>query len=164
LTGLSSGSGNSGSTAWSNSVRSRLYLQRITDDGHESDPDARLLTTVKANYGRTGGEIRLRWQDGVFEAEAGASNLDRAAGSAKAERVFLALLRAYEEQGRHVSPSPSASYAPSRFAKDADAEGVTKRALEAAMNSLFAKKAIRVEEPGPASRRVKAIVEVGNDR
>lgn len=163
LTGLSSGSGSSGSTAWSNSVRSRLYLQRIVEDGYEPDPDARLLTTVKANYGRTGGEIRLRWQDGAFVAEAGQTTIDRKAGSAKAERAFLALLRAYAEQGRHVSPHPSASYAPSRFAKEADAEGVTKRAFETAMNALFARKAIRVEELGPASRRVKAIVEAGND-
>jgi RecA-family ATPase len=38
LTGLNSGTGTSGSTAWSNSVRSRLYLQAAKDD-----PDRRAL-------------------------------------------------------------------------------------------------------------------------
>ena len=70
LTGLSSGPGTSGSTAWNNSVRSRLYLSRITDNGFEPDPDARVLSTKKANYGRTGGEINLKWQAGAFVAEA----------------------------------------------------------------------------------------------
>ena len=39
LTGLNSGTGTSGSTAWNNSVRSRLYLSRITDNGFEADPE-----------------------------------------------------------------------------------------------------------------------------
>jgi RecA-family ATPase len=43
LSGMASGSGTSGSTAWSNSVRARLYLERILDDGNrEIDPDLRV--------------------------------------------------------------------------------------------------------------------------
>jgi RecA-family ATPase len=57
LTGISSGSGASGSTAWSNSVRSRLYLKRTDDE----DEDARVLETKKANYGRSGNVIGLNW-------------------------------------------------------------------------------------------------------
>ena len=41
LTGLNTGTGTSGSTAWNNSVRSRLYLERIVRDGYEPDPDKR---------------------------------------------------------------------------------------------------------------------------
>jgi len=66
LTGLNSGTGTSGSTAWNNSVRSRLYLERVTmkDGMHtiEDDPDARILSNKKANYSRTGTEIRLKWE------------------------------------------------------------------------------------------------------
>lgn len=100
-----SGSGTSGSTAWNNSVRSRLYLERIADEGHEPDPDRRRLRTMKSNYGRVGGEIPLRWQQGVFLAEeAGqAPMLDRMAAGAKAERVFLKLLEEFAEQGRRVN-------------------------------------------------------------
>jgi len=60
LTGLSSGSGTSGSTAWSNSVRSRLYFSRIASNGFENDPNACVLATKKANYAATNGEINLR--------------------------------------------------------------------------------------------------------
>ncbi len=50
LTGLNSGTGTSGSTAWNNSVRSRLYLQATS-------PDTRTLKVVKANHGKVGDEI-----------------------------------------------------------------------------------------------------------
>jgi hypothetical protein len=44
LTGINSGTGTSGSTAWSNSVRSRLYFNRAKDQyGEELDPTARVL-------------------------------------------------------------------------------------------------------------------------
>lgn len=56
VTGRTSGTGESGSTAWNNSVRSRLYLK----SGSEDD-DSRVLETKKANYGRSGGVIGLRW-------------------------------------------------------------------------------------------------------
>ena len=45
LTGLASGSGTSGSTAWNNSVRARLYLE--ADD---KDKNARVLKFMKSNY------------------------------------------------------------------------------------------------------------------
>ena len=72
LSGLNSGSGTSGSTAWSNSVRSRFYLQRLQDD----DPDKRVLTLEKNNYARIGTEINLRWEDGCFKFDPQSSGLD----------------------------------------------------------------------------------------
>ena len=67
LTGMSSGTGTSGSTAWSNSVRSRLYLARLKgDDSREIDPDLRVLRVKKSNCGPAGMELRLRWRNGGF--------------------------------------------------------------------------------------------------
>ena len=54
LTGMNTGTGTSGSTAWNNSVRSRLYLDRVRESGIEPDPDARVLRTMKSNYGPVG--------------------------------------------------------------------------------------------------------------
>ena len=105
LSGLSSGTGTSGSTAWNNSVRSRLYLERMVQSGYEPDPDRRILTTKKANYGRVGGEIAMTWCAGVFVAEADEGTLDRRSAGMKAERVFLKLLRQHTEQGRRVNAS-----------------------------------------------------------
>lgn len=154
LTGLNSGSGTSGSTAWNNSVRSRLYLSRIADNGFEPDPDARVLSTKKANYGRTGGEINLKWEAGVFVAEAQPTGIDGLAAEAKAERVFLTLLNAYTAQGRRVNASGGKTYAPKEFAEHPDSEGVTKRAFKAAMDRLLGDGRVCIRQEGPPSRRV----------
>ncbi|MFT2210690.1 AAA family ATPase [Rhizobium giardinii] len=67
LSGLNSGSGSSGSTAWSNSVRARLFLRKDVDaNGLETDKDQRLLETMKANYGARGQPIGVRWREGRF--------------------------------------------------------------------------------------------------
>jgi len=153
LSGLSSGSGTSGSTGWNNSVRSRLYLSRVVQDGYEQNPDARVLRTMKANYSRTGAEIALTWQNGVFVADAPVTGLDRAAASAKAERVFLKLLRAFTEQGRRVNHAGGPTYAPKLFSDHPDAEKCTKRILRGAMENLLADGKITIAEDGPSYKR-----------
>lgn len=104
LTGLNTGSGTSGSTGWNNSVRSRLYLKR-----DETDPNVRVLSTMKANYGATGQELRLRWQSGVFVEVGRTSNepAHRAAAEQAADELFLQLLAEFTSQGRTVSPHAS---------------------------------------------------------
>lgn len=154
LTGISSGSGLSGSTAWNASVRSRLYLERISEDGYEPDPDARRLSTKKANYARTGDEILLTWKEGAFVADAPAAGLDRVAANAAAERVFIALLTAYAKQGRRVNAAGGSTYAPKIFSEHPDSEGMSKRALKGAMERLLQAGKVRVETDGPPSRRV----------
>lgn len=65
--GIASGSGAGGSTAWSNTVRSRMYFARPpAKDGEEPDPDTRLLSRMKANYAPREAEIHLRFEGGVF--------------------------------------------------------------------------------------------------
>lgn len=163
LSGMASGSGTSGNTAWSNSVRSRLYLERVLmrdgDRATEPDPDVRVLRTMKANYGRVGGEVRVRWTDGAFVPCGGsASGASPALEAIRAERVFLDLLASYTAEGRHVSASPSASYAPTVFSRDARSEGLTRTALAIAMNSLFAERRIVSESFGPPSKQRSRIV------
>jgi RecA-family ATPase len=152
LSGLNSGAGTSGSTGWNNSVRSRLYLERVVQEGYEANPDARVLITKKANYGRTGGEISLTWRDGVFIADAPETGLDRMAGNGKAERVFLSMLSDFAAQGRHVSAQPGPTYAPSIFAKHPDSEGCTKRALASAMEALLSRGALVVAQHGSGAK------------
>jgi RecA-family ATPase len=164
LSGLNSGTGTSGSTGWSNSVRSRLYLERVTTrDGLtviEDDPDRRVLRAMKANYTQRGGEIAMRWQDGVFMAEAAPEAIDRKAAEAKAERVFLRLLDEFTREGRTVKSARAAKYAPKEFAASGRAEGLTKEALHAAMERLFAKGEIAevMGGDGPPSRHTARIV------
>lgn len=164
LTGLNSGTGTSGSTAWNNSVRSRLYLERITDNGFEPDPDARVLTTKKANYGRTGSEYSLKWVAGIFVAEKQPTGLDALAAGAKGERVFLKLLDTLTAQGRYVSSSPGPTYAPTQFASHPEAEGCTKRALKSAMDTLFGRGEIVIATHGNGAKARSHIARKGVDR
>ena len=164
LTGMNSGSGLSGSTAWNNSVRSRLYFERVLiKDGLqtiEDNPDRRVLTSKKANYGRTGSELHVTWQEGVFVADQAESGLDVMAQNNRADRVFMRLLDDFAKQGRFVKSANGAGYAPKAFAGSGQAEGLSKAALHAAMERLFAKGEI-VEVlggDGPPSRQSKRIV------
>ncbi|MGX0975310.1 RecA-family ATPase [Roseovarius sp. MBR-51] len=160
LTGMANGSGLSGSTAWSNSVRSRLTLERIAQDGYEADPDRRKLVVRKANYASRGAEITMRWQDGVFAVEGGEDALDHRAAGSRAQRVFLDLLRLHSEQGRKVSAVRGPSFAPKVFEAHPNAEGVTSRAFSVAMENLLRLGKVEVAEYGPPSKRRSCLSEV----
>lgn len=160
LSGMASGSGSSGNTGWSNSVRSRLYLERIlvSDAGEktrlaEPDETLRELSVKKANYAQKGQPIRLKWADGVFERQPDGQGLQTADRDLRAELTFMSLLRWHEQHGMNVSPKPSTSYAPAVFARHSDADGVTKRAFTRAMERLLSSRKIRIETIGPASRQ-----------
>jgi len=159
VAGMASGSGQSGSTAWGNSVRSRLYLERPkADDGSEPDSDMRILSTKKAKYGPCDTTIALRWDAGVFRPDHhGVGTLDKIARDQTVETRFLELLRDFEKQGRAVNPHSGLSYAPQAFANAEPAIG--KRHFRSAMERLFASGRIEVAEIGPPSRRTKKIVE-----
>jgi RecA-family ATPase len=158
LSGMASGSGTSGSTAWSNSVRARLYLERILDEGNrEIDPDLRVLRVKKSNYGPIGLELRLRWQNGAFVLDGPSGGFDKMAADAKAERVFLDLLSALAAQGRDVSPKPSQTYAPTVFEKHPQAESITKKGFASAMERLLSAGRIVVDTVGPPSRQYKRL-------
>ncbi len=73
LSGISSGSGLSGSTGWENSVRSRAYLSR-----NEDDPSIRTLSRMKSNYSDIGAEnnITLIWEKGVLIMPTSSEHMD----------------------------------------------------------------------------------------
>lgn len=63
---INSGDGGGFSTAWNNSVRSRLYLRRPKGGDPEETQDKRVLEVRKANYAADGTSIPLLYQHGVF--------------------------------------------------------------------------------------------------
>jgi RecA-family ATPase len=160
--GISTGTGLSGSTGWHNSVRGRAYLTAPkTDKDDEPDPTLRLLEFKKSNYGPVARSMSLRYEHGVYRLVGGASSMDRLAREQTAERLFLALLDHFNDQGRNVSDKPSSkTYAPTMFAKEADAGkyGVRKADFEAAMRRLFAASKIAVEPYGPKCRGTTHLV------
>jgi DNA primase len=62
--GLQRKTGTGGSTAWSNTVRSRWYLEKPEEDG--VSPDIRILSQKKSNYSAAKEKITLKWEDGIF--------------------------------------------------------------------------------------------------
>ena len=158
--GIQTGTGLSGSTSWNNSVRSRLYLNREkSDKGEEADPNVRVLTKMKSNYSSTGDKVRVRWTQGAFIALDTSGTLDKAATSAKADRVFLALLKSQYESSVWVSHlHTSRNYAPTTFSLLDDREGLGKDALAKAMNRLLKDGIIAPEQYGrPSDPRFRLV-------
>jgi RecA-family ATPase len=63
---MATGDGGGFSTAWNNSVRSRLYLRRPKSDDAEAIADRRVIEVKKSNYGPSGGVIPLIYEGGRF--------------------------------------------------------------------------------------------------
>jgi RecA-family ATPase len=156
LTGMNTGTGLSGSTAWHASVRSRLYMKRATTDkDEEPDPNLRVIEVMKNNYGPVGETITVRWNSGVFLPVAGVNSLEKIAAERKVDEAFQSNIVQFTRQGRNVSHKPNApSYAPTEFAKEEEAKkaGMRKPDFEAAMRRLLAAGKIKVEAYGPPSR------------
>jgi len=134
----------SGSTAWENQVRSRLYLQTPQDEnGLTADPDLRALSRGKANYAQKGDALSFRWRQWAFvrdeDLPPSISSEIAAVARANAENEgFLKCLDKTAAEKRAVSASPSASnYAPRVFAKMPSASGMRISAFEGAMQRLL---------------------------
>lgn len=134
VSGMMSGTGTSGSTGWSNSARSRLYLTRPAGD--DEDPDMRVLKVMKSNYGKIGGEAQIRWERGAFVLNSGSSS--RMLADARAERVFMDCLHEVENNIGRVTfaVQSQAYYAPKVFSQMPRADGISMKLLERAMESL----------------------------
>lgn len=149
LTGISSGTGISGSTAWHNSVRARIYLTSAKPEKDEQpDNDLRELVFKKNQYGKIGDNVIMRYQKGLFLPEKGLSSLEVAATEQDAEQIFLALLAQYARSGVNVSHKERANnFAPRLFANEPEAKKLPRalKALTGAMSRLFKANKIHVE-------------------
>ncbi|MBU1607181.1 MAG: AAA family ATPase [Alphaproteobacteria bacterium] len=127
----------SGSTGWTNAVRSRIFLE------HDEETDVRTIRNPKSNYARKGQETRFLWIDWAFVLEddlppdRARSLRETATASADNDR-FMACLAEMLRQRRPVSESRNASnYAPKVFAGMAEAKGIGPKRLAQAMDRLF---------------------------
>ena len=109
----------------------------------------------KTNMGRSAKQSCCAIATGLFLPEAGMSNLDKISREAKADDIFIDLLKRLSGEGRNVADKPhSPTYAPTAFAKEAEAKQnqLRKPDLEAAMRRQFASGKIHVETYGRPSR------------
>lgn len=101
----------SGSTAWHNSVRSRIALKR------KKGTDLLIMQHQKVNYGKKQSPLMLEWpEDGYPRAylEGDAPDFDTLNALAEGRQQdnnaieLLKLLAEYESRGQYASPSPTA--------------------------------------------------------
>ncbi|UGX91733.1 AAA family ATPase [Bradyrhizobium barranii subsp. barranii] len=158
LTGINSGSGLSGSTAWHNSVRARMLLKTVQEgdrDG-QSPSDLRELSFLKNNYGPLSDAVVLRYQNGLFLPVSGQSTLEKLARDQKIDEAFLDVLGKLTRQNRPVSPSAHASnYAPKIIAGHPDGKAYTQRDYKAALERLLAADRIHIASFGPPSKTIR---------
>jgi RecA-family ATPase len=158
LQGISSGSGLSGSTAWHNSVRARFYLTSPKAvEGQQPDGDLRVLQFLKNNYGRLGGSIVLRYREGLFVPEAGAS-LDQAAREQRIEEIFLDVLRKLIDRDHYVGPYKGPTYAPALVAQHPAGKAYRSDEYANAMARLLDAGKVRIVTSGPPSRQRSRLV------
>lgn len=91
VAGRNSGTGESGSTAWNNAVRSRLYLTRSDDN-----QNGRILSTKKTNYAGIGKDIELEWRAGAFVPVGGHDSMQRFTDMKIERRIFETVAARWE--------------------------------------------------------------------
>jgi RecA-family ATPase len=146
VAGMISGTGTSGSRDWNNSVRSRLY-QKVTS------PDTRTLELMKANHGKTGEKIEMRWQDGIYVLDDGGDPVVENLVNSRIDKLFLELLALFIEQGQNLGTSGGKNFAPAKMAAHPKAKGVSNKELAASMQRLLDAKRIKLVTEGAKTRQ-----------
>jgi len=130
-TGMYERSGTSGSTGWSNSARSRIYLSRPDME----NPNVRRLEHMKSNYSQIGKSLTLTWADDCFKGRPEFSEFSSSQHS-KVDKIFMDILDDVTLKGIRVNAHSGSRYAPTYFAAHPLSEGITKRAFLSAMKRL----------------------------
>ena len=103
LSGLSSGSGLSGSTAWENSARARAYFHR-SEDGD----DIRTLSRKKSNYSASGDShnVTLLWDRGVYQLPTQPDQVDRIEQRALKNKIISEIQSAFARDAGYRKQGP----------------------------------------------------------
>ena len=136
--GMHEKTGTSGSTGWSNSARSRIYLTRSNPD----NPNLRQLENMKNNYAQIGRTLQLNWQSGCFVVEDQNSKFMNL-GQNAVDEIFLKILDDLTMKEIPLNAHSGSNYAPTKFAKHPLANGITKKAFKLSMDRLLEKGKIK---------------------
>lgn len=157
IAGMASGSGYSGSTAWNNSVRSRLYLT-------SGEGDVRILKTVKSNYGKIGDEMQIEWCEGAFVLhDPSRPGIADAMLNTRTDKVFVEALSKMCRLGLRCGPTKGVSYAPKLMQRQPDAKGIRLSELEKSMHRLLDAGTIKIVNEGPPSKSRQRLIVSAED-
>ena len=124
------------------------------------DTGLRAISFHKNQYGPASATCFVRYENGLFLPIEGMS-MDAAERAAKADEVFITLLKRFTAQHQTVSPHPSAAYAPKRFAEHPEAQGITKNEFKRAMQRLLDAGVIEIRTWGRPGRKTDYLAPVG---
>lgn len=153
LSGMETGTG--GSTAWSNTVRSRLHLHR-----EKNNPDVRVLEVKKSNYAGIGTQVRLMWKDGCFISDTEEGN-DEFFDSDRdtIDGVFIRYMEECRDRGDTVGFAKNTEhYYARKFVEFAKVEN------EHITVEQFKESFIRIHRAGRVAEDFERVVEGGSDR
>jgi RecA-family ATPase len=155
LSGMTEGTGRSGSTGWANAVRSRLYLTRP-----EKDPagDYRELRPTKNNYGRLDDKIDLRWSSGAFVRATPGSEDDPVR---VAQRALLSAMGIVAERDEPMTMSKqSPYYAVKQVRGMPEVKGIALPLLGEALEMLLRDGKLRLREHRTKDRKTIDVIEI----
>ena len=163
LTGMSTGTGLSGSTAWHNSVRSRMYLtkprgkgEEIKEDVDDVDMNARVLKTMKNNQGPGQGNLPIRWEGGVFVRDLPSES--GFLGKMELDSIVWSAIANLVERGTRVARDPFARTSLGVLAKQISSLRSHRRSeLENSVERLLVAGRLVVAEIGRPSHRYKFV-------
>jgi hypothetical protein len=148
----------SGSTAWVNACRSVLELR----SGDENQGPS--MVVVKANHAVTGTTIPLVWRDKLLVPESAPTGLVGSIERRAAETVFLEMLDKITAENRYVSDSKHATnYAPKLFASRPGNERYKAEHFQRAMEVLFDRGEIAMQDYGTKGHSHRRIMRVRNE-
>lgn len=154
--GRNSGTGESGSTGWSNAVRSRLYLTK-PEDGL---PEQRILTRKKSNYSAAGDDVKLElmWFKGAIVRQADAEQSD---DSVAIKSAVHQILRKVNEAFECGQPYGANAGYDSFIGKKIPEEmpHVDRRIIGAALDHIRRKQMIESAKTSSGNRRGYRVVE-----
>jgi RecA-family ATPase len=154
LTGIGDASvshaGLSGTTQWHNGSRGRAVLRSVKPADGGADTGLREIKFYKNQYGPLSASCFVRYTNGLFLPVEGMS-ADAAERAARAEAIFIALLKKFTAQNQVVSHKSGINYAPLRFAGHPAAEGIDKKEFAAAMQRLIDAGAVEIKTWGRPS-------------
>lgn len=134
----SQGSEFSGSSAWENTARTRLYLGAKLPDqpqDEEADDDTRYLSRRKANYSDKDYR-KLLYLNGVLRGDPSAG-LEHLAGGGRGRDVIARALPRLQAMGVHVSDARGPNYLPLKITEMKLHEGLSKPQLKDAMVAMM---------------------------
>jgi RecA-family ATPase len=160
LTGISSGTGLSGSTQWHNGPRARAVMSSVNQKDGVAGEGLKKIEFHKNQYGTIQATIFVRFENGLFMPVAGASTANEAERMQRAEDLYLTFLERFTTQNQILFPKRGPNCAATKFAEqpEAVAAGLKFRDFNTAQQRLLDAGKVAIVPFGSPSRQATKLV------